>query len=81
MTDIGKELEHIKCILNVLYTKVERLENQISYCVDALIDLRGDEEDDEPLSQHDIEEFGNDDDGDAAPPPYDSSSSSTTKQV
>jgi hypothetical protein len=39
MTDIVDELKQIKSILNVLYSKVERLEGQVAYCVDALIDL------------------------------------------
>lgn len=80
MTDIADELKQIKSILNVLYTKIERLEGQVAYCVDALMeDFDGDYEED-PLSQHDIGEFENNDD-DNPPPPYSSISSSTTKDV
>lgn len=82
MTDIVDELKQIKSILNVLYSKVERLEGQVAYCVDALIDLN-EYYDDEPLTQHDMKEFddNDDDDNEVQPPPYASISSSTTKDV
>lgn len=80
MTDIADELKQIKSILNVLYTKIERLEGQVAYCVDALMD-EFDDYDEEPISQHDIGEFENNDDDDNPPPTYASISSSTTKEV
>jgi hypothetical protein len=85
MTDIqtlAKELEQIKSIMNVMYSKLECVERQTSYCVNALIELTDNSSGygDEPLSQHDIDEFDDDDD-DVAPPSYASSSSSTTNIV
>ena len=73
MTDIADELKQLKSILNVIYTKIERLEGQMAYCVDALMDYQ-------PLSQVDEDEFDDDDDN-GDPPAYSSISSSTTKDV
>lgn len=80
---MAKELEQIKSILNVMYSKLECVERQTSYCVNALIELTDNSSGyaDEPLSQHDIDEFDDDDDDDVAPPSYASSSSSTTNMV
>lgn len=89
LTAIQQQLHTIATQQQTLFNKLERVENQLVYCVDALIDLEA-AADEEPLSQRDMEEFESylDDDNDdnarvlgGKLEPQFSNSSSSTKQV